>query len=112
MATAGLGHFLDQEFRGLLGTTPNTVYIHPLIVMTIADLENLSTSIQAFSFGDFLHDYSIANPERMQSVHNFMSTSEPYASNIRAPQELIEATYTLGQSIKAALFPQNTTTDA
>ena len=108
MATAGLGHFLDQEFRGLLGTIPNTVYIHPLIVVTIADLENLSTSIQAFSFMDFLHDYSIANPERMQSVHNFLSTSEPYASNIRAPQELIEASYMLGQSIKAELFPKNT----
>jgi hypothetical protein len=109
MGTAGLGRFLDQEFRRSLGVTPAPIYIHPLIVMTIGDLENLATSVEGFSLRDFLRAYSIANPERMRSVHNFMATSDRFSGLIRPSQDLMEATRDLGERIKAALFPRKPT---
>jgi hypothetical protein len=109
MGTAGLGRFLDQEFRRSLGVTPAPIYIHPLIVMTIGDLENLATSVEGFSLRDFLHAYSIANPERMRSVHNFMATSDQFSGLIRPSKDLMEATRDLGEKIKAALFPRKPT---
>jgi len=106
MGTAGLGRFLDQEFRRSLGVTPVGVYIHPLIVMTVGDLENLATSVEGFSLRDFLHAYSLANPERMRSAHNFMATSERFSGLIRPSKDLVDTTYALGERIKAALFPR------
>jgi hypothetical protein len=108
MGTAGLGRFLDQEFRQALGVTPEKIHIHPLIVMTVGDLENLATSVEGFGLRDFLRDYSVANPERMRSVHNFMATSERYSGLIRPSQDLMDATFALGERIKAELFPQKT----
>ena len=77
--------------------------------MTIGDLENLATSVEGFSLRDFLHAYSIANPERMRSVHNFMATSDQFSGLIRPSKDLMEATRDLGEKIKAALFPRKPT---
>jgi hypothetical protein len=104
MAAAGLGSFLDREFRQLLGDIPRKVFVHRLIVMTIADLENLASSVEYFSLMELLGAYSRQDPERMRSVHNFMATSE-YASKIVPSAGLIAATHDLMQIVKAALFP-------
>jgi hypothetical protein len=53
-----LGHFLENDFRSLLGPIPNGKHVRPLTVMTIQDLENLEASVNAFSFVELLGDYS------------------------------------------------------
>jgi hypothetical protein len=104
MAAAGLGSFLDREFRQLLGDIPRRIFVHRLIVMTIADLENLASSVEHFSLMELLGAYSRQDPERMRSVHNFMATSE-YAIKIVPSAGLIAATQDLMQIAKVELFP-------
>src|SRR6267142_2606929 len=53
-----LGHFLENDFRSLLGTVPPGKRVAPLTVMTIQDLENLERSVESFSFVKLLEDYS------------------------------------------------------
>ncbi len=111
MAAAGTGRFLDEEFRRVLGVTAGKIHVHPLIVMTIADLENLATSIEGFSLREFLKAYSAAHSDRMQSVHNFMATSPEFAGRNRPSKDVMEATFALGERIKAELFPADTKPD-
>jgi hypothetical protein len=49
MSSAGSGKFLSDEFNRLLGPIPDKIYVHALIVMSIADLENLAYSVERFS---------------------------------------------------------------
>jgi hypothetical protein len=60
------------------------------------------------SLRDFLHAYSIANPERMRSVHNFMATSQEFAGRNRPSKEVMDATIALGDRIKEELLPAKT----
>jgi len=76
-----LGHFLEREFRALLGPVPDRKYVRPLTVMTTLDLENLDGSVGAFSFVELLGDYSRECEDRMRSLHNFIAFSG-YASKI------------------------------
>jgi hypothetical protein len=50
------GTFLDAEFRALLGDVPMGKRVMPLTVMTIADLENLESSVEEFSMRQLLAD--------------------------------------------------------
>ncbi|MDP9007496.1 MAG: hypothetical protein M3N91_02110 [Pseudomonadota bacterium] len=110
MGVAGMGKFLDDEFKRALNFRFEQIYVHPLIVMTITDLENLATSVEEFSLREFLQDYSIANPERLRSIRNFMATSPKYVGKIRPSREVVEATFAMGERIKAELFPRNSNT--
>jgi hypothetical protein len=105
MGVAGMGKFLDEEFKCALNVDSEQIYVHPLIVLTITDLENLATSVEGFSLREFLHAYSVANPERLRSVRNFMATSPEFVGKIRPSREVMEATFALGERIKAELFP-------
>lgn len=104
MAAPGTGQFLDEEFQRSLGTMVRGIYVHPLIVMTVEDLENLATSVEGFSLREFLKAYSLENPDRMRSVHNFMATSPKFADRIRPSKDVMDATFSLGEKIKAELF--------
>jgi len=106
MGAAGLGKFLDDEFKRVLNFKSDKIYVHSLMVMTITDLENLATSVEGFSLTEFLKDYSIENSERMRSVRNFMASSQRYVDKIRPSREILEASFALGEAIKAELFPK------
>src|ERR1700738_1829999 len=62
-----LGHFLENDFRALLGAVPSGRRVAPLTDMTIQDLENLERSVESFSFAKLLEDYSRECPDRMRS---------------------------------------------
>jgi hypothetical protein len=81
----GHGNILAQEFAAALA--PDQVrqtgemrkgrfWVVPLIIMTIADLESLETSIEHFSLHDLLRDYSVDCSDRMLSLHNYIATSK------------------------------------
>jgi hypothetical protein len=101
LGAAGTGRFLDEEFRRALGMISGDVYVHPLIVMSIADLEHLVGSAAEFGLLEFLHAYSTGNPERMRSVHNFLATSPEFAGRIRPSSHVMKASYALGDEVKA-----------
>lgn len=78
------GHILAEEFRDHL--KPDSVNpsgwlvkgsynVAPLIVMTIDDLESLESSLQKFRLVDLLTEYSKQCPDRMVSLHNFLSVN-------------------------------------
>ena len=57
---SGTGH---PAFCVLLGSVPSGKRVMPLTVMTIADLENLESSIGQFSTRRLLTDYAAAYPD-------------------------------------------------
>ncbi|MEK7689476.1 MAG: hypothetical protein AAB425_00490 [Bdellovibrionota bacterium] len=81
------GAFLANEFHDCLkpdvvlptgAMKCGSIVIKPLIIMTIEDQENLSTSIEHFSLADLLRDYSDTHKDRMVSLHNFICSSKRY----------------------------------
>jgi hypothetical protein len=106
MAAPGCGHFLDSEFRHLLGAVPVGIHVHPLIVMTISDLEHLVSGVESLSLQEFLRAYSAADPARMSSVHNFIAGSK-YLNEVRSSPFLGEAFDELMQAVRAELQPDH-----
>ncbi len=100
-----LGHFLENEFRALLGPVPVGKRVAPLTVVTIQDLENLEKSIDNFSLVDLLEDYSRECPDRMRSLHNFIAFSA-YAGKIRPSDFLMEASIGVHDVLIRELFPK------
>lgn len=98
-----LGHFLENEFRSLLGPIPTGRRVAPLTVMTIQDLENLEKSVDTFSFVKLLEDYSRDCPNRMRSLHNYMAFSD-YASKIMPSSFLIDASTAILDVLRQELF--------
>lgn len=96
------GNFLNAEFEDALSPIeklPNgdikkgRLIITPLILMTIDDLENIELAIKDFSLQDFLNDYSIASPDRIISLHNYIATSDyrnKMCHNTNVAQKAIE----------------------
>jgi hypothetical protein len=82
MGAPGLGHFLDTEFRSLLGPIPTGFFVHSLIILTIADLEHMVAAVEHLSLQDVLRAYSSADPKRLSSFHNFIATS-PYLNLVK-----------------------------
>jgi hypothetical protein len=72
MASPGTSHFLDTEFRQLLGKVPETARIHPVVLMTVGDLEFVVSALEPGSLLRLLREYSVADPERLSSFHNFV----------------------------------------
>jgi hypothetical protein len=105
LAAPGLGSFLDQEFRVLLGDLPAGIRVHSLIVMTISDVETLTASPDAIDLVAFLRDYSNSNPERMRSIHNFAAITPRYAEKWLRNMKLRDAFDALIEAARAELFP-------
>ena len=100
----GIGHFLENEFRPLLGQVPAGKRVAPLTVMTIQDLENLEKSVDAFSFVKLLAEYSCECPDRVRSLHNYMAYSE-YARLVVPSDFLINASTGILDVLRQELFP-------
>jgi hypothetical protein len=103
-----LGHFLESEFRSLLGPVPRGKHVRPLTVMTIQDLENLEQSVNAFSFVQLLDDYARECPDRVRSLHNFIAFST-YGPKILPSPSLIEASTGIIDALRQELFPDSQT---
>jgi hypothetical protein len=103
-----LGHFLETEFRALLGAVPGGKRVAPLTVMTIQDLESLEKSIDNFSLLDLLEDYSSECPDRMRSLHNYIAFSS-YGAKIKPSDFLMEASIGIHDVLIRELFPKGGT---
>ena len=108
------GHFFAKEFENLL--EPDTklqngiwvkesLHIAPPIIITIDDLENLETSIEHFGFRDLLNDYSNSHPDRIESLHNFL-TSSHYKNHILHNRNLAKAGLDIIEKSAQAIFPE------
>lgn len=106
MAAPGSGQFLNHEFRALLGALPAGVFVHPLIVMTVADLEYLVSGVETPSLQEFLRAYSSADPERLSSIHNFIAGSA-FLNKVRPSPVLKDLTEELMQAARAELLPND-----
>jgi len=106
MAAPGCCYFLESEFRKLLGDVPPEIRVHPLIVLTIDDLEQLISGIESLSLMEFLRAYSADDPGRMSSVHNFIAGSN-YLNQVRPSPFLEEAFDEMMQAVRDELAPVN-----
>jgi hypothetical protein len=105
MATPGTGHFLAEELRSLLGSVPSGKFVHPLIVMTVSDLEQLVFGVESLSLPEFLRAYSSADADRTSSVHNFIANSR-FVNQVR-PSPVLESSFeTLMQAAREELCPE------
>jgi hypothetical protein len=104
MGAPGTGQFLAEEFRDLLGPVPRGTFVHPLIIMTVMDLEQRIYGVETLSFQEFLRTYSSADPDRNSSIHNFIANSE-FLNQVRPSPTLWEASETLMQAARAELLP-------
>jgi len=100
LGATGTGRFLYEEFRRALGEIPEDIDVHPLIVMSIANLEHLVGSTEDIGLRGFLHTYSVTNPERMRSVHNFLATHPEFADKVRPSSLVMQATRALADEAK------------
>lgn len=107
MAAPGCCYFLDSEFRKLLGVVPLGIQVHPLIVMTIDDVEHLVSGVESLSLMEFLRAYSAADPDRIGSVHNFIAGSG-YMNQVRSSPFLAAAFDELMQAVREELGPETT----
>lgn len=103
------GTFLDAEFRRLLGAVPQGKRVMPLAIMTIADLENLESSVVEFGMQQLLADYADAHPEGLVSLHNFMVHHERYADKLKPSAQLMADSERLSGSRNANCFPTHRT---
>lgn len=99
------GTFLDAEFRALLGSVPAGKRVMPLTVMTIADLENLESSVDQFSMRQLLADYAAAHPDGLVSLHNFMACDPRYADKLKPGAQLMKDSERLIRLAHRELFP-------
>ncbi|HEY4234134.1 MAG TPA: hypothetical protein VGM76_11955, partial [Lacipirellulaceae bacterium] len=91
--------FLANEFRAMLradaGMVPGELIKGPmrvsnLIVLTIELLECLEASIENFSLGNLLRDYSTACPDRINCLRTYIWQSE-YGKKLFANRSLAES---------------------
>jgi hypothetical protein len=101
------GTFLDAEFRNLLGDVPQGERVMPLAIMSIADLENLESSVVEFGMRQLLADYAEAHPEGLVSLHNFMVYDERYADKLKPSAQLIADSERLIRLAQRELFPHS-----
>jgi len=105
------GTFLAGEFVTLLGSVLSGKRVMPLTVMTIADLENLESSIDQFSMRQLLAHYADAHPDGLVSLHNFMAVDPRYANKLKPGAQLIESCERLIRHAHKELFPESPNLD-
>jgi hypothetical protein len=108
MGAPGLGQFLEDEFRTQLGAVPQGIFVHPLIILTIEDLEHIVYGIDTLSLQELLRAYSSADPERESSLHSFIAHSR-FASQVRPSLQLSELSEEFLEAARAELFPASDT---
>jgi hypothetical protein len=83
----------------------------PLTVMTIADLENLESSVDQFSMRQLLEDYAAAHPDALVSLHNFMAFDPRYADKLKLSSQLMRDSERLIRLAHRELFPDSPNLD-
>jgi hypothetical protein len=107
------GRVLQADFAELAVSGLASMYpaqgkrVMPLTIMTIADLENLESSIVEFSMRQLLADYADAHPEGLVSLHNFMVYDERYADKLKSSAQLIADSERLIRLAQRELFPHS-----
>jgi hypothetical protein len=76
-------------------------------IMTIADLENLESSVAEFGMQQLLADYADAHPEGLVSLHNFMVHDERYADKLKPSAQLMADSERLIRLAQRELFPHS-----
>jgi len=104
MDAPGTGNFLANEFRRLLGTDGLKIRVAPLTMMTIEDLENLESSINAFSMRQLLFDYTNDVPHGLLSLRNYIARSA-YAEKLKPSPFLRTKSEELLIHARKVLFP-------
>ncbi len=84
----------------------------PLAIMTIADLENLESSVVEFGMQQLLADYADAHPEGLVSLHNFMVHDERYADKLKPSAQLMADSERLIRLAQRELFPHSPAPEA
>jgi hypothetical protein len=86
------GHFLAKEFSDALEPhrLDSSVWmikgdfrVAPLIIMTVDELECLESSLNSFTLINLLKAYSIATPDRLISLNNFLAANSDQFPLIR-----------------------------
>ncbi len=103
MGSPGVGIFLNRIFRDLLGQVDSAVFIAPLTLMTIHDLENQESSHE-FSLTELLAAYVADSDKGMVSLHNFMAFDKTLNRQVRPSEALIEKSKTVMQQLMKDLF--------
>lgn len=109
------GYHLALEFKELL--SPDTelpsgelvkahLRIAPLIIMTVDDLENFEVSIEHFGFRDLLSAYSQHCPDRLISLHNFISVSA-FKNRIYQNKTIAAAGFKILEKAMERIFPSS-----
>ncbi|MDO8663072.1 MAG: hypothetical protein Q7K98_07665 [Candidatus Omnitrophota bacterium] len=105
------GNFLASEFEKLLKPDhkrgsgeliKGRFTVHPLIILTIEDLENLELSVEHFSFFELLSDYSTSCPDRLISLKNYIADSK-YNKQIYRNKNLANKCLELFKEAKLAI---------
>jgi len=117
MTAAGHARFLSEAFRdaidGVVGSGLDArlgdFHVHPLIVMTVGDLENLETSSEHFAMADILRDYSNHHSDRNISLHDYMATSR-YSGSLLHSRSLAEAGMEVLRRVETEVFGLQGTT--
>jgi hypothetical protein len=100
----GLSWFLKYEFMRLLGIEPKGTRVAPLTILTVDDLENLESSVGAFTLIEALRDYDEECPDRMRSFGNFLARSK-YAKLIKPSEHVMHQSDELLEQVQRSLFP-------
>ena len=64
----GVVAFLNDDFMDLLGKQPDGIRVAPLIVLSIADLESLESSVGPFSLMEIIEEYDRRCPRPVGSL--------------------------------------------
>ena len=109
MDSPGTGMFFRKEMQDLLASGANREDIHPLVIMTIQDLENMEGSIASseFSLATFLVDYiaEIQTVDPLCSLHNFIAHSK-YNGKMRPSPVVYQKSLETLDRARLVLFPK------
>jgi hypothetical protein len=115
------GRFLAVEFRERLAPQEllpsgqmrlnSSLRVAPLIVLTVADIEDLESSAGAVSFTQAVSEYSSALQDRELSFHDFIAGS-PFASLMAANPELAKHGTELFRQTGLRLFGKDPTAES
>ncbi len=102
----GTTAFLNKEFRRCLGDVPAGKRVESVIILTVADIENLASSVENFGFAEMVRDYAVQCPARNDSVLNFLYHSR-YGALVKPAQKLCDTTEAIMSALKQTLFPKD-----
>jgi hypothetical protein len=102
---------LNEDLLRLIDDIPLGWRVLPLILLTIADLENLESSVGQFTLAELFRDYDDAAPDRMISFERFLISSK-YRALIKPSGALMAHADAQMETVVQTLFPKQPLPDA